>query len=139
MIYGRLTGVKATVPVIFRLPEQPDFSLDFIIDTGFNGYLTLPPQAVNAMNLPPRANTSATLADGSQVLFSIHLATIIWNSVEKVVLILASVNKPLLGTAMMAGYHLEIDFEDNGLVALEKYHRLVKRAKKLKVNEINYY
>ncbi len=41
MIYGRLVGGKATVSVIFRLPEQPDFSLDFIIDTGFNGYLTL--------------------------------------------------------------------------------------------------
>jgi clan AA aspartic protease len=120
MIYGRLIGGKATVPVIFRLPEQPDFSLDFVIDTGFNGYLTLPPQAVNAMNLPPRANTPATLADGSQVLFSIHLATIVWDNVEKIVPILASGNKPLLGTAMMRGYHLEIDFEDNGLVTLEK-------------------
>jgi clan AA aspartic protease len=120
MIYGRLIGGKATVPVIFRLPEQPDFSLDFVIDTGFNGYLTLPPQAVNAMNLPPRASTPATLADGSQVLFSIHLATIIWDNLEKIVPILASGNKPLLGTAMMKGYHLEIDFEDNGLVSLEK-------------------
>jgi len=120
MIYGRLAGGKATVPVIFRLPEQADFSLNFVIDTGFNGYLTLPPQAVNAMNLPPRANTPATLADGSQVLFSIHLATIVWDNVEKIVPILASGNKPLLGTAMMKGYHLEIDFEDNGLVSLEK-------------------
>jgi clan AA aspartic protease len=120
MIYGRLAGGKATVPVIFRLPEQPDFSLDFVIDTGFNGYLTLPPQALNAMNFTPRANTPARLADGSQVLLSIHLATIVWDNVEKIVPILASGNKPLLGTAMMKGYHLEIDFEDNGLVSLEQ-------------------
>ncbi|MBD2772179.1 clan AA aspartic protease [Iningainema tapete] len=120
MIYGRLIGGKATVPVIFRLPEQPDFSLDFVIDTGFNGYLTLPPQAVNAMNLPLRASTPATLADGSQVLLSIHLVIIVWDNVEKVVPVLASGNKPLLGVAMMKRYHLEIDFEDNGLVSLEK-------------------
>jgi clan AA aspartic protease len=120
MIYGRLADAKATVSVIFRLPEQPDFSLDFIIDTGFNGYLALPLQAVNAMNLSPLANTPATLADGSQVLFSVHLATIVWDNIEKIVPILASGNKPLLGTAMMQGYHLEINFEDNGLVSLER-------------------
>ncbi|MCC5619329.1 hypothetical protein LC605_30545 [Nostoc sp. CHAB 5836] len=60
MIYGRLAGGKATVPVIFRFLEQPDFSLDFVIDTGFNGYLTLPPQAVGVMNLPLHSTTPAT-------------------------------------------------------------------------------
>ena len=62
----------------------------------------------------------ARLADGSEALLSIHLATIVWDSMEKVVPILASGYKPLLGTALMGGYHLEIDFEDNGLVSLEK-------------------
>ena len=51
MISGRLIDGKATIPAIFRLPTQPDFSLNFIIDTGFNDHLTLPPQAISAMNL----------------------------------------------------------------------------------------
>lgn len=123
MIYGRLVDRKAIVPVIFRLPQQPDFSLDFVIDTGFNDYLTLPPQAVNAMNLPLYSSIPARLADGSEALLAIHLATIIWDNVEKVVPILASGYQPLLGTAMIEGYHLEIDFEDNGLVSLEKISR----------------
>jgi clan AA aspartic protease len=120
MIYGRLVDRKAIVPVIFRLPQQPDFSLDFVIDTGFNDYLTLPVQAVNAMNLPLYSSIPARFADGSEALLAIHLATVVWNDVEKVVPILASGYKPLLGTAMMEKYHLEIDFEDNGLVSLEK-------------------
>lgn len=120
MIYGRLIDGRATVPVIFRLLGQPDFSLDFVIDTGFNSYLTLPPQAVRAMKLPLRGSTPGRLADGSQTLFSIHLATVVWDNVEKIVPILASGNKPLLGIPMMEGYHLEIDFEENGLVSLEK-------------------
>ncbi len=120
MIYGRLIEGKAIVPVIFRLPAQPDFSLSCVIDTGFNGYLTLPPQAVSAMNLPLYSNTGVRLADGSETLLAVHVATIVWDNVEKVVLILASGYKPLLGTALMRGYHLEIDFEDNGLVSLEK-------------------
>ncbi len=52
MIYGKVIDGRAIVPVLFRLPSQPDFSLDFVIDTGFNDHLTLPPQAVSAMNLP---------------------------------------------------------------------------------------
>ncbi|BDA70900.1 hypothetical protein CAL7716_050660 [Calothrix sp. PCC 7716] len=120
MMNGRLIGGKATVPVIFRLPGQPDFSVDFVIDTGFNGYLTLPPQAVSAMNLPLHSSMPAILADGSQVLSSIHLATVVWDNVEKEIFVLASGYKPLLGAAMMKGYHLEIDFEENGLVSLEK-------------------
>jgi clan AA aspartic protease len=120
MINGRISESKATIPVIFRLPSQPDFSIDFVIDTGFNGYLTLPPQAVNAMNLPLYSSISARLADGSETVLSVHLATIIWDDVEKVVPVLASGYKPLLGVALMEGYHLEIDFEENGLVSLEK-------------------
>jgi len=120
MIYGRLIDGRPTVPVIFRLPGQPDFSLNFAVDTGFNSYLSLPPQAVSVMNLPLHSSTRARLADGSQVILSIHLATIVWDNVEKAVFILASGNKPLLGTAMMKGYHLGINFEDNGLVSLEK-------------------
>ncbi|MDJ0799611.1 MAG: clan AA aspartic protease [Calothrix sp. MO_167.B12] len=120
MIYGRLVERKAIVPVIFRLPQQPDFSLDFVIDTGFNDYLTLPLQAVSAMNFPLYSTIPARLADGSETLLSVHLGTIVWDNVEKVVPVLASGYKPLLGVAMMEGYHLEIDFADNGLVSLEK-------------------
>jgi predicted aspartyl protease len=32
MIYGILVDRKAIVPVIFRLPKQPDFCLDFVIN-----------------------------------------------------------------------------------------------------------
>ncbi|MFP4008374.1 MAG: clan AA aspartic protease [Spirulinaceae cyanobacterium] len=118
MIEGRLIDGKAIIPVVFCLPKQPNLSINFIIDTGFNDYLTLPPQAVGAMNLPLYSTTSARLADGSEALLSIHLATIIWDTVEKVVPVLATGYKPLVGTGLMAGYHLEINFEENGLVLL---------------------
>ncbi|QSJ17180.1 clan AA aspartic protease [Nostoc sp. UHCC 0702] len=120
MIYGKVIDGMVIIPVVFRLPLQPDFSLDFIIDTGFNDHLTLPPQAVSAMNLPLYSSTEARLADGSKALLSIHLATIVWDSIEKIVPVLAAGYKPLLGTSLMAGYHLEIDFQENGLVSLEK-------------------
>jgi len=120
MIHGRIIDARATVPVVFRLPGQPDFSLNFVVDTAFNGYLTLPIQAVSAMNLLLHSSAPIKLADGSESLTAIHLATVMWDGVEKIVSVLASGYKPLLGVAMMEGYHLGIDFADNGLVSLEK-------------------
>lgn len=120
MIYGKVIDGRAIISVVFPLPSQPDFSLDFVIDTGFNDHLTLPPQAVSAMNLPLYSSTEARLADGSQALLSIHLATIVWDGIEKLVPVLAAGYKPLLGSSLMAGYHLEIDFQENGLVSLKK-------------------
>ena len=35
MIYGKVINSRVIIPVVFRLPSQPDFSLDFVIDTGF--------------------------------------------------------------------------------------------------------
>jgi clan AA aspartic protease len=95
MIYGRLIDGKPTVSVVFRLPAQPDFSMSFVLDTRFNDYLTLPPQAVNAMSLPLYSTISAILADGNETLLPVHVATIIWDNVEKVVPVLASGYKPL--------------------------------------------
>lgn len=80
------------------------------------------------MNLPLYSSTLARLADGREALLSIHLATIVWDNREKLVPILASGYKPLLGTALMEGYHLEIDFEldkiSRRIIVTNKYHPL---------------
>jgi predicted aspartyl protease len=38
--------------VEFLLSQNTILSIEFVVDTGFNGYLTLPVSAVGAMNLP---------------------------------------------------------------------------------------
>lgn len=72
------------------------------------------------MNLTLHSSTPIKLADGRESLTAIHLATAVWDGIEKVVPVLASGYKSLLGVGMMDGYHLGIDFADNGLVAREK-------------------
>ena len=37
---GKVLGLHALVPVVFRLPYRPDLSLEFVIDTGFTDQLT---------------------------------------------------------------------------------------------------
>jgi clan AA aspartic protease len=120
VIQGKVADGRATIPVTFLLPEQPNFSIGFVIDTGFNEHLTLPQHAISAMNLPLYSTMQARLADGSTALLPIHLATILWDSEEKMIPILATGMKPLLGTALLQGFHVSIHFIEDGLVSIAK-------------------
>jgi clan AA aspartic protease len=120
VIQGKVADGRATIPVTFLLPEQPKFSILFVLDTGFNEHLTLPQQAISAMNLPSYSTMQARLADGSLVLLPIHLATLGWDSEEKIAPVLATGTKPLRGTSLLKGFHLSIHFIEGGLVSIAK-------------------
>lgn len=50
MSSGRVSNLHPLFPVTFRLLHQPDLTLEFVVDTGFTGFLTLSPKAVAAMD-----------------------------------------------------------------------------------------
>jgi predicted aspartyl protease len=78
MITGRIENRHAELPVIFRLPGRGDLTIDFVVDTGFAGYLTLPLLVVSALGLTFLHDTPANLADDSEVILPVYEATIIW-------------------------------------------------------------
>ena len=119
MMRGVTIRRQATLSVTIRLPGQPDFALDFMIDTGFNGFLTLPPAAVRAMSLPFEQDLSSSLADGSFTSMTLHSATIIWNSSEQQVGVVATGRRPLIGTALLDEQELRVRFHEGDLVSVE--------------------
>jgi predicted aspartyl protease len=60
------------------------------------------------------------LADNSEVLLSLHEATVFWDGVEREVLVLATGRRPLLGTALLDEQELVIQFTDGGLVTIDE-------------------
>ena len=119
-VTGGVTGRQALMPVVFRLPGRPDLSVDFVVDTGFTYFLTLPPPAVAALGLPFLHDTPANLADDSTVNLAVHGATIVWNGAEREVRVLATGRRPLLGTALLDGQELVVQFVENGLVTVDE-------------------
>lgn len=120
MMRGVTIRRQATLPVIFRLWGQPDFTLEFVVDTGFTEFLTLPPAAVLAMRLPLDHQETAGLADGSTIMLDVHTATILWNGIERQVSVVATGRRPLLGTAMLDDQELRAQFRESGLVTVEE-------------------
>ncbi|MDZ7959948.1 MAG: clan AA aspartic protease [Aulosira sp. DedQUE10] len=120
MISGIVKNGRATFNVIFRLPNQPDFSIEFVIDTGFTNFLSLPPAAVTVLGLPFVYDMYVNLANNSNVILPVHQATIIWNGEEREVYVLATGRLPLLGTALIDEHELVIQFTEGGLVTIEE-------------------
>lgn len=115
---GIVLGLQARVQIVLRLPDLPDFAVECVLDTGFAGALTLPPEAVAKLNLPFVQNINANLADGGDVKTSVHRATVVWNGEVLNVAVLALGIRPLLGTALLDGKNLNVDFVEGGQVQI---------------------
>ncbi|MGM3306546.1 clan AA aspartic protease [Anabaena sp. WFMT] len=119
MIHGTVVGLQARINVIFHLPEGLNIEIGCVVDTGFEGFLTLPADAITKLRLPYLASIEANLADNSNVPVNVFLSNIIWNGVEREVAVLAMGRRPLIGTALLKDYHLSIDFYNGGTVVVD--------------------
>jgi clan AA aspartic protease len=120
VINGTVVGLKAQIGIIFCLTESPNIEIKCVVDTGFEGFLTLPPAAVTTLGLSYVTRINANLADNSNIATDVYLATILWNGTEVDVPVLAMGRRPLVGTALLKDYHLGVDFRDGGKVAIEQ-------------------
>ena len=50
MMTGNVLHRHAMLPVIFRLPGRPDFTIELVVDTGLTGALALPSSAVAVLD-----------------------------------------------------------------------------------------
>ena len=66
MITGVVTASReAVVQVMVHGAHSRDVPVDAVIDTGFTGFLTLPPPLITMLGLAFAGTTRATLGDGS--------------------------------------------------------------------------
>jgi clan AA aspartic protease len=118
VIAGTVKDLQARVEVAFRLPDQPDRTIECIVDTGFQGELALPSATVASLGLPTGGQWWAKLADDSHTSVSIFNAVILWGDQETRVTGMAMGSRPLLWTELLQGFNLSADFEEDGELAL---------------------
>ena len=106
--------IKPGIPVVLS-PQQ----IEAVIDTGYNGYLTLPGRLVTALQLPFAGHRRGTLADGSVTRLDVYLASVVWHRQQKDVLISQAAGAPLIGMSVREGNRLTMDVFDGGTVTIE--------------------
>lgn len=111
---GTVSNRHALLAVVFRLPAKPTLSVEFVIDTGFTGELTLPSAAVESLGLPYSHSDVVRLADNSAVKVPVYSAVLLWNGQAREVRVLATGRRPLLGTALLDDHDLYVRFREGG-------------------------
>lgn len=109
MIIGAVNAYREAIIrlQIYDAPGQPQ-EMKVVVDTGFNGALTLPPDVIRALGLPYRRSGRALLADGGESLFDVHEALVDWDGQPRRIAVDAAETDPLLGMALLEGYELRV-------------------------------
>ena len=121
MIDGAVNAAyEAVVPIAVRGPAGRVRDIEAVIDTGYNGFLTLPPVLVGALGLPFVTSGQAILADGGEETFDIHSVTVLLDGQPGDVDVYVSDTAPLVGMRLLDGHSVCIDVESGGRVVIER-------------------
>lgn len=121
MISGTVTSARdAVITLTVRGPQGNSCDLETTIDTGFDGSLSCPPTLVEALGLAWRRRGRALLADGSEALFDIYEAELLWDGEWRRVVVDETHAAPLVGTSLLNGSELNIQFRVGGGVTIKR-------------------
>ena len=118
-----ITGtVNANREAILRLTIRDvngqEIERDALVDTGFDGWLSLPPEFIAALGIPWHRYGLAVLADGSQTTSNIYIGDVLWDGQPRTILIYELDGEPLVGMSLMYGYELVLPVLDGAAFTL---------------------
>ena len=121
MITGRINAAKRpvmTITVGGSTGQQQN--VDVVVDTGFNGFLTLPPHLIITLLLIYDRTELLILGDNkSHIFYSYTGAEVVLDGQSYPVRVLMKEGHSLLGMALLEGHRLCLDITAGGEVRLE--------------------
>lgn len=119
MIEGTFNDYReAVVDLTVRGPTGEEVQLEFLVDTGFNGDLTLHSSVAAALGLRAVGVERAMLADGSIVSFAVSRALLHWDGALRRVNVGVADTVSHVGMQVLQGHQLRIDAVPNGRVLI---------------------
>lgn len=118
MIQGTIRDHRAVVSLRILGQDNSEAVVDFRIDTGFTGTMTLPPVACQRLNLRFRRTQAVRLAGEQQAQFDVYRGVLLWNGRERNLEILAAAGPPLLGMAALENSQVLLDVREGGTVTI---------------------
>jgi predicted aspartyl protease len=105
MIVGVVNDfLEATVDLTVRGPHGREEQLEFVVDTGFAGNISLHPAVAAALELPYVGVANVRLADGSVVPMTIRAAELLWNGAVRSVWVDIAENVSMIGMRLLGGH-----------------------------------
>ncbi len=120
-----ITGIvnldfEPIIPLSICGSDGKVYTQDAIVDTGFNGWLSLPPDLIAQLDLKWKRRGRAILGDGSECVFNVYEAVLVWDGNFFTIPIDEADSQPLVGMSLMEGYQLMVQVFEGGRVELSK-------------------
>ena len=120
MIRGTVANHEGTVRLsVFGRADQRD-PIEAVVDTGYDGWLSLPQSMIHDLELPWINFGRAALADGSECGFDIYAGEVLWDRRRIHIQIDASETTPLLGMQLLEGFELTMQVRQGGPVTISR-------------------
>jgi clan AA aspartic protease len=110
---------EAIIPIAVGSNNSKKQIVETLIDTGFTGFLSLPTSTIAALGLPWQFRDLGTLGDGSDAIFDMYKATVIWDGKYQIIDVAASEADPLIGMGLLYGFRVQIEAVEGGNVTIE--------------------
>lgn len=109
--------VVATLTILS--PTGQSQEIDAVVDTGYNGFLTLPLELVTELELTFASVGWAYLADGSEATFNTYGVTALWDGQPRYIEADSVGDTPLVGMQLLANHSLYVEVEPDGRVVIQ--------------------
>jgi clan AA aspartic protease len=123
MIVGIVRGREALIRLTIRGFRGREQEIDAVVDSGYTGWLTLPPAVIAALNLRWQTFGRGILADGSVSTFDIYQAKVVWDGRLRRVFVDELDATPLVGMALLRGYEYKMQVRARGKVTIKRLPR----------------
>lgn len=120
MITGVVISDEGRIRMEVRGPHGRAQEIEAVIDTGYSESLTLPPELVESLGLQWRSLDRGLLADGSQCLFDVYEANVLWDGRIRRILVDEADTDPLVGMGLLQGYELKMQVRPGGRIAIKR-------------------
>lgn len=130
MIRGTVTNHEGTVRLTLFGQDSQRERITAVVDTGYDGWLSLPQSLIHDLELQWINFGRAVLADGSECGFDVYAGEVVWDRRRVQIEIDASETMPLVGMQMLEGFELTMQVHQEGAVTIRRMPRASKKRRR---------
>ena len=119
MITGKIVNNQEAIIELELTGVVHPQKIEAVIDTGFTEELMLPSDLIERLGLPQIGELRITLGDGNATDVGLYLAIVEWQDEKRIVQVLRTEGKPLIGMSLLYGNRLTLEVVPDGEVTIE--------------------
>ncbi len=123
MMVGIVRGREPVIRLTIRGLRGRRQEIEAVVDSGYTGWLALPPAVIAALNLRWCTFGRGILADGSVSSFDVYQAKVVWDGRVRAVFVDEFDSTPLVGMALLRGYEYKMQVRARGNVTIKRLPR----------------